>query len=98
MDEAYELMGCGIAYLKETSYTFTAEAHFRYLRELHAGMQVRRFSSSISTPSACIISSSFVHAEEGWLPAMSENMVLHITRRRRRWCPFPISSAHGLPR
>jgi acyl-CoA thioester hydrolase len=41
VDEAYELMGCGIAYLKETSYTFTAEAHFRYLRELHAGMQVR---------------------------------------------------------
>ena len=34
-------MGCGIAYLKETSYSFTAEAHFRYLHELHAGMQVR---------------------------------------------------------
>ena len=38
VDEAYELMGCGIAYLKDTRHsTFTAEAHIRYLRELHAG-------------------------------------------------------------
>src|SRR5260370_219275 len=38
VDEVYELIGCGLAYLKETRHScFTAEVHVRYLRELHAG-------------------------------------------------------------
>ena len=42
VDEAYELLGCGIAYLEQTRHsTFTAEVHVRYLRELHAGDPVR---------------------------------------------------------
>ena len=35
VDEAYELIGCGLAYLEQTRHsTFTAEVHVRYLREL----------------------------------------------------------------
>ena len=46
VDEAYELIGCGLAYLQEAKHsTFTAEAHVRYLRELHAGDPVRVTSS-----------------------------------------------------
>ena len=42
VDEVYELLGCGLAYLKETRHScFTAEVHVRYLRELHAGDAVR---------------------------------------------------------
>ena len=42
VDEAYELLGCGLAYLEAAKHsTFTAEAHIRYLRELHAGDPVR---------------------------------------------------------
>ena len=32
VDEAYELLGCGLAYLEAAKHsTFTAEAHVRYL-------------------------------------------------------------------
>ena len=42
VDEVYELLGCGLAYLKEPRHScFTAEVHVRYLRELHAGDAVR---------------------------------------------------------
>ena len=42
VDEAYDLLGCGLAYLKQTHHsTFTAEVHIRYLRELHADDPVR---------------------------------------------------------
>ena len=42
VDEAYELIGCGLAYLEQTRHsTFTAEVHIRYLQELHADDPVR---------------------------------------------------------
>ena len=42
VDEAYELIGCGVRYLEQTRHsTFTAEVHVRYLHELHAGDPVR---------------------------------------------------------
>src|ERR1700741_4673125 len=42
VDEAYELIGIGVDYLKRQKHsTFTAEAHVRYLRELHDGDAVR---------------------------------------------------------
>src|SRR5262249_57225439 len=42
VDEVYELLGCGLAYLQESRHScFTAEVHLRYLRELNAGDLVR---------------------------------------------------------
>src|SRR5215470_9248621 len=42
VDEAYELLGVGLDYLKTAQHsTFTAEAHVRYLRELREGEPVR---------------------------------------------------------
>src|ERR1700754_3945588 len=42
VDEAYEMMGIGLAYLKAHNHsTFTAEAHVRYLREIHENDPVR---------------------------------------------------------
>ena len=36
VDEVYELIGIGAEYLKKHNHsTFTAEAHVRYVRELH---------------------------------------------------------------
>ena len=38
VDEVYELLGCGLNYVRTRRQSwFTAEAHVRYLRELHAG-------------------------------------------------------------
>ena len=42
VDEAFELLGCGIDYVKRRRHScFTAEVHVRYLRELNAGDPVR---------------------------------------------------------
>ena|SRR5207249_11350522 len=42
VDEAYELIGVGADYVAKHKHSFfTAEAHLRYLRELHAGDPVR---------------------------------------------------------
>jgi Predicted thioesterase len=42
VDEVYELLGVGAAYLKDHRHsTFTAEVHVRYVRELHENDPVR---------------------------------------------------------
>jgi acyl-CoA thioester hydrolase len=91
VDEAYELMGCGIAYLKETRHsTFTAESHIRYLRELHAGMPVRVTLQLIDFDTKRMhYFEQLFHADEGWLSATSENMVLHVDMTAKRVVPFP---------
>jgi acyl-CoA thioester hydrolase len=91
VDDAYELMGCGTAYLKDTRHsTFTAEAHIRYLRELHAGMPVRVTLQLLDFDTKRMhYFEQLFHAEEGWLSATSENMVLHVDMTAKKVVPFP---------
>ena len=91
VDEAYELMGCGIAYLKETRHsTFTAEAHIRYLRELHAGAPVRVTLQLIDFDAKRMhYFEQLFHTEEGWLSATSENLALHVDMTKKKVAPFP---------
>jgi acyl-CoA thioester hydrolase len=91
VDEAYELMGCGLAYLKETRHsTFTAEAHIRYLRELHAGAPVRVTLQLLDFDAKRMhYFEQLFHADEGWLSATSENMVLNVDMTAKKVAPFP---------
>jgi acyl-CoA thioester hydrolase len=91
VDEAYELIGCGVAYLEATRHsTFTAEAHVRYLRELHAGDPVRvTFQLLDFDAKRMHYFEQLLHAEEGWLSATSENMVLHVDMTAKKVAPFP---------
>jgi acyl-CoA thioester hydrolase len=91
VDEAYELMGCGLAYLKNSRHsTFTAEAHIRYLRELHAGAPVRVTLQLIDFDEKRMhYFEQLLHAEEGWLSATSENLVLHVDITKKKVAPFP---------
>jgi acyl-CoA thioester hydrolase len=91
VDEAYELMGCGIAYLKDTRHsTFTAEAHIRYLRELHAGAPVRVTLQLIDFDAKRMhYFEELFYAEAGWLSATSENLVLHVDVTAKKVAPFP---------
>ena len=58
---------------------FTAEVHVRYLRELHAGDPVRvTFQLLDYDAKRMHYFEQLFHAEEGWLSATSENMVLHV--------------------
>jgi len=91
VDEAYELIGIGLDYLKAHGHsTFTAEAHVRYLRELHDGDPVRVTFQLLDYDAKRIhYFEQLLHAEEGWLSATSENMTLHVDMAAKKVVPFP---------
>jgi acyl-CoA thioester hydrolase len=91
VDELYELLGCGIAYVARTRRScFTAEIHVRYLRELHAGDPVRVSFQLLGYDAKRLhYFEELHHAEGGWLSATSENMALHVDMAARKTIAFP---------
>jgi acyl-CoA thioester hydrolase len=98
VDEVYELLGCGLAYLKETQHScFTAEVHLRYLRELNAGDRVRVSVQLIDFDlKRLLYFEELRHADDGWLSATSENMALHVDMAARKTVAFPPNIAARL--
>jgi acyl-CoA thioester hydrolase len=106
VDEAFALVGLGPDYIRErdASY-FTAEAHVRYLRELHADDPVRVTIYLIDYDTKRLhYFCELHHAGEGWLSATSEQIALHVDTKARRTAPFPddvlirlahMKAAHG---
>jgi acyl-CoA thioester hydrolase len=90
VDEAYELLGCGLAYLKQTRHsTFTAEVHVRYLRELYTGDPERVTYQLLDYDTKRMhYFEQLFHAEEGWLSATSENMALHVDMTAKKTAAF----------
>jgi acyl-CoA thioester hydrolase len=93
VDEAYELLGIGLDYLKTHNHsTFTAEAHVRYLRELLEGDPVRVTLQLLDYDAKRIhYFETLLHAYEGWVSATSENMTLHVDMGDKKVAPFPES-------
>ncbi|HEX2654409.1 MAG TPA: thioesterase family protein [Xanthobacteraceae bacterium] len=110
VDEAFELMGVGSAYVEARRRSFfTAEAHVRYLRELHAGDLVRVTLQLLNYDSKRLhYFEQLFHAGEGWVSATSENMSLHVDMDAKKTAAFSedvaarlarMKAAHGmLPR
>ena len=100
VDEVYALLGCGAAYVEATRHScFTAEAHVRYLRELHAGDPVRvTFQLLDFDAKRMHYFEQLFHAEAGWLSATSENMVLHVDMTAKKTAPFAQAIAARLAR
>ena len=106
VDEAYELLGIGADYLSRQGYsTFTAEAHVRYVREVHLGDPVQVSVYLVAADDKRIHTfEELRHATEGWISATSENMTLHVDMNARKTAPFPpdiaarvrdVVAAHG---
>jgi acyl-CoA thioester hydrolase len=91
VDEAYEMIGIGIDYLKVHKHsTFTAEVHVRYLRELNEGDPVRVTFQLLDYDAKRIhYFEQLIHATEGWVSATSENMTLHVDMTAKKVAPFP---------
>ena len=91
LDEAFSLTGLGWNYLKERgNSSFTAEAHVRYLRELHAGDPVRVTCQLLDFDDKRLhFFQQLFHATEGWVSATCENMSLHIDMAAKKVSPFP---------
>ncbi len=98
VDEVYELIGCGLAYLQASQHScFTAEVHVRYLRELNAGDLVRVTFQLLDFDAKRLhYFEELHHAEQGWLSATSENMALHVDMTARKTVPFPDAIAARL--
>lgn len=90
VDEIYELIGVGEAYLAERRCSlFTAEVHVRYLRELHAGDPVRVTIQLLGFDAKRLhYFEQLHHAAESWVSATSENMALHVDMEARKTRPF----------
>jgi acyl-CoA thioester hydrolase len=98
VDEAYDLIGVGIDYLKAHKHsTFTAEAHVRYVREIHEGDPVRVTFQLLGYDEKRIhYFEQLFHAVEGWVSATSENMTLHVDMTAKKVAPFPASVMRAL--
>jgi acyl-CoA thioester hydrolase len=98
VDEMYELAGIGEDYLKERQRSFfTAEAHIRYLRELHAGDPVRVTFQLLDFDSKRLhYFEQLFHAVEGWVSATSENLSLHVDMASKKTAPFTADIARRL--
>ena len=98
VDEAYELIGIGLDYLKVHGHsTFTAEAHVRYLRELHEDDPVRVTFQLLDHDAKRIhYFEQLLHASEGWVSATSENMTLHVDMAAKKVAPFPATVMRSL--
>ena len=100
VDEAYELLGIGLNYLNTQKHsTFTAEAHVRYLREVHQGDPVRVTFHLLDYDTKRIhYFQQLFHAADGWVSATSENMTLHVDMGAKKVAPFPESVMRTLSR
>jgi acyl-CoA thioester hydrolase len=100
VDEVFELLGCGLDYVKSRRHScFTAEAHVRYLRELHAEAPVRvTFQLLDYDEKRMHFFEQLFHASEDWISATSENMSLHVDMEAKCTAPFPDSIAAALDR
>src|SRR4051794_28707352 len=98
VDEVFELLGCGLRYVKERRHSFfTAEVHVRYLRELHANDQVRVTLQLLDYDEKRMhYFEQLLHAQEGWVSATSENMSVHVDMEAKRTAPFPEQIAAAL--
>jgi len=90
-DEAFELVGLGPDYVKQTNCSFfTLEAHITYLRELHARDPVTIATQFLDCDSKRVhYVQQMFHAGEGWLACVSENIVMHIDMNAKKSAPFP---------
>jgi acyl-CoA thioester hydrolase len=91
VDEAFELVGLGPDYVRtrNASY-FTAEAHVRYLRELHVNAPVRTTILLLDFDEKRLhYFAELHHATDGWTSATSEQLALHVDLATRRVTLWP---------
>ena len=98
VDEVYDLWGVGESYVTKRRHSFfTAEAHLRYLRELHVDDPVRVTFQLLDFDAKRVhYFEQLFHATEGWVSATSENLALHVDIDQKKTVPFPGDVARRL--
>jgi acyl-CoA thioester hydrolase len=98
VDQVYALIGVGADYMQTRGLTlFTAEAHTRYLRELHAGDGVRVTFQLLDFDAKRLHYFQHLHhAAAGFLSTSCEVLSLHVDLAAKKTAPFPEDVAHRL--
>ena len=88
-DLAFEMLGMGPDYAQSHQRTiYTAEAHVRYLREIHLGDRVQATFQIIDHDEKRLhVFQELLH-EDGWVSATSETLALHIDMTGPKVAPF----------
>jgi acyl-CoA thioester hydrolase len=90
-DEAFDAMGLGPDYVKARQASFfTLEAHVTYVRELHAGDDVRITTHILDYDAKRVhYVQQMFHARQGWLACVSEHIIIHVDMAAKKSAPFP---------
>lgn len=97
-DAVLDRFGIGKAYVAaENRSVFVVDAHLTYAREVTEGTPLR-FESLLlgADPKRLHLFHEMRHAEEGWLAATAEFMLLHVDLGTRKTGPFPSAVAAAL--
>ena len=93
VDHLFDLLGIGVDYADTTSAScFTLETHVTYAQEvvLHDPLQVRLQLLDFDSKRLHIFLQMY-HAEQNYLAATMEQMVLHVDLQQRKAAPMPVS-------
>jgi acyl-CoA thioester hydrolase len=90
-DHAFEAVGLGPDYVKDRNASFfTLESHNTYIRELHAGDQVRIETQLLDRDAKRVhYVQQMFHAEENYLACVTELIVMHVDMGLKKSAPFP---------
>jgi len=97
-DAVLDRFGVGKAYVEaENRSLFVVDAHLTYAREVTEGDPLRFASRILGADGKRLhLFHEMFHADEGWLAATAEFMLLHVDLTQRRTCPFPDAVAPAL--
>src|ERR1044072_5926996 len=100
VDEAYELLGIGLEYLRaQQNSPFAREAQVRYWRDLGGAEPVRATFQLLDYDAKRIhYFQQLFHATDGWMSATSENMTLHVNMSTKKVAPLPDKVTRTLAR
>lgn len=90
-DAVLDRFGIGKAYVAaENRSVFVVDAHLTYAREVTEGTPLRFESLLLGADAKRLhLFHEMRHAEEGWLAATAEFMLLHVDLGTRKTSPFP---------
>lgn len=89
-DGAFELFGMGPTYTATRKMTvYSAEAHVRYLREIHLGDEVQATFQILDYDEKRLHAFQELRHVDGWVSATSEVLTLHIDQSGPKVSPFP---------
>ncbi|MBP2229125.1 acyl-CoA thioester hydrolase [Azospirillum agricola] len=97
-DAALDRLGLGKAYVERDERSlFVVDAHLTYAREVTEGAPLRFATYVLGADGKRLhLFHQMHHAEQGWLAATAEFMLLHVDLEQRRTCPFPEAVAAAL--